>query len=312
MTAAGLTSRGAACHDLRVRGSLSVLLFVASGCGLLLDLDPPRGADDGATRDGGRAVDAGRTDAGRRDAGRADAGARDAGGGPDRLDATKRDGGRSDAGRRDAGTRDAGRRDAGCPEVPCRLLPPQCGCGELACNYDPDTLEIGCFPPGPGGSGDSCLRETDCARGHTCSYVAGVRRGVCRPFCTDDVHCSAVGSSCVGLSDHEGRPLPVGACSSVCTPGSPTGCPAGMVCDVVRFIDASDDVVDVAFCRSAGSGGTLEACGTPEACDADHSCLGGRCLRRCRAGEECPGGAACVEYEPPLIYRGVGYGLCDG
>lgn len=86
--------------------ALLAALLGATGCGLILDLDP---SDDPAKHDAGTHRDAGRRDAGI-DAGTADAGAGDAA-----TDAaTSHDAGRRDGGHRDAGRHRDGGIDGGC------------------------------------------------------------------------------------------------------------------------------------------------------------------------------------------------------
>lgn len=254
--------------------------WLASGCGISLDLDPQAPLPVAG-------MDAGE--------GRADAGARDAA----RFDSADPgdDAAAAEAG---MGTPDgAVSSDAGpssCPATPCDLVL-QCGCtdGTLpTCDVNGVTLRTECRAAGSTPRDSECMFSDECAAGLTCLEMDGllspsVGTGVCTTFCAEDSSCGGAGGVCVPVFET------AGACTTGCDPVHPGGeCPGSLDC-------VFDDYWMGTYCR-AGSGvaGVGEACVTSLECNPGTVCEGtpglSTCKQLCYMDSDCSGGAtgACA------------------
>ena len=210
-------------------------------------------------------------------------------------------------------TTTSGSGGAPCEEDPCKLTPPQCGCGfDEKCSVGADGPT--CTQDGTIDGGQQCL-GSGCKAGFICSdFVAPPE--TCHQFCDDDTDCQAPGGVCVlELNINGTTPYTVTLCSENCDPISNTGCPVpGMSCGIVG--DEGPPERDFTMCLPAGSAGQGQSCSGLTDCAPGLACfnVGGSdmCLTWCdRSTLQCPvGTGTCSETTPPTMVGSTEYGVC--
>lgn len=141
-----------------------------------------------------------------------------------------------------------------------------------------------------------CRDDGDCGLGAKCRSVDATGFGTCvAGACDSNADCS-FGSRCVGDACFESPN------SSHCAPCGDRDCPfEGDFCLVdLRFDPAQDPAREAAFCAVA-------CAGDPDICPSGYTCGDVRRLTnfRCRAGEGCGSGRACV------VPEGADQGFCE-
>lgn len=204
------------------------------------------------------------------------------------------------------GANNTGASGAGgqCSEDPCKLVAPQCGCGEgEACTLDASGVNRVCAPAGSAMPNASCDGANQCVAGSFCN------NGFCNPFCVDDGPCTPLGSVCA---------LPFGSgdliCSDPCDPTTGGGCVAGSGC----YLGSTEQNVGFAVCFPSANVPDGGACGSLNDCSPGSGCYddgagNALCFRQCFVanGEPCPSlGLTCVAFDPPVVVVGNEFGVC--
>ena len=164
-------------------------------------------------------------------------------------------------------------------------------------------IEPTCLAAGDARAGDSCTESAvpyDCAPGYFCAD------GVCRQLC-----CGRDWSACEGETSCF-RPLLI----RLGTDGAPMDVPAGVglcfptgTCSVLDANSCDSEpgrtckIVDptgAEACVRSGEGLVGDPCDAPEFCGSGLSCIGGSCVRLCRA-EAC-GEPSCPEDEGVCVH----------
>jgi len=208
-----------------------------------------------------------------------------------------------DTGVPDAPDPDTGADGAMCPETPCRLVPPQCGCGvDEACMYEGGPV---CRPAGDGAAGTACADHAACAVGLGCTRGSSAE-GVCSPFCITNADCAG-GSVCIRAA---GLPDSIGVCSVRCDPLANTGCPAGLGCHAVGGLQVEDGALAlITSCGPATGPATGAACTI--FCEPRNLCIGDICEEICLfPGGACPAPTSCGRLTPRAVLWGIEYGSC--
>jgi hypothetical protein len=200
-----------------------------------------------------------------------------------------------------------------CSEDPCKLVLPQCGCGEgTQCTVDQGGARS-CVPEGDSAPATYC--SNDCTPGHLCVNNGGTGlSGICHKFCATDADCAPPGGLCV-------LPLTSGAatvCSQNCDPISDTGCKEaepGLKCDLGR--EAMGAQRWFTRCLNAGAGVQNSVCTSPNQCAPGHGCLGvdmepnNYCLEWCNTlAPQCPAAHSCASFLTPITIGAITYGAC--
>lgn len=198
-----------------------------------------------------------------------------------------------------------------CPEDPCRLTPPQCGCGfDEKCSVGADGPE--CVQDGTIDGGEQCL-GSGCQAGYVCAgFVAPPE--TCHQFCDDDGDCQGPGGVCaLELTIGGTTEYTITLCSENCDPIANTGCVVpGMRCDVA--LDEGPPERHFTLCLPAGDGGQQEPCTGLEDCAVGLSCFTVNsesvCVTWCdRSDPQCPVGS-CYPTDPPTLVGSTEYGVC--
>ena len=194
-----------------------------------------------------------------------------------------------------------------CSEVPCKLVPPQCGCapGEK-CTWSSQTDAISCEQDGSDQVGEECTLNS-CAAGGLC--LSWGTLSMCKRFCASDNDCDAPGGRCILEIDGFAPRW----CSDNCDLTLGVGCdPAGSKCELGQAADNSFFTV----CVPAGPGTQGSGCPNGyEDCGTGFGCINVNatptCLKWCNvASPSCPGGTTCGSLNPQIFLGAVEYGAC--
>lgn len=205
----------------------------------------------------------------------------------------------------------SGTGGAPCDADPCKLTPPQCGCGyDEKCTVGYDGPE--CVQDGTIDGGQQCL-GTGCKAGYICSDFVDPPE-TCHQFCDSDADCQAPGGACVlSLTITGSSEYTVTLCSEDCDPITSAGCPVpGMRCDALR--DDGPPERFFTMCVPAGSAAQEQACSGIADCAPGLSCFtvdsDKMCLTWCDvASPQCPTGT-CRSTDPPTLVGSTEYGVC--
>jgi len=194
---------------------------------------------------------------------------------------------------------------ASCDEVPCRLVPPQCGChSDQQCNFDSSSAGRECIPKGSTPSGSPCNDQT-CEPGSACSGSTEGLAQLCRQYCSSHDQCS--GGECV----HKDATDPdVRLCSQRCDLTTSEPCPP---VETLCYIGGADGEQLYTECFQAGAGLQGDPCTTATECAPTFFCSVDHCVRWCKMGSTCPNGPCdfTLKYTgKPVILEGTQYGAC--
>ena len=205
-----------------------------------------------------------------------------------------------------------------CLEDPCKLVVPQCGCGDQQCTVD-GAGERACVTAGDVGQSQACSDTALCEPGTLCiEFEVGFAN--CAKFCDTDAQCEAPGGICFfKLDDGSGGDVPgVTMCSENCELATSQGCGvAGTSCQL--GLTTADQPFTV--CRPSGALVYQEICAETSDCAPDFVCLptsipDERCFQWCKiGGSACPTGQTCTAQEisagVPLTLGTTTYGICN-
>lgn len=201
-----------------------------------------------------------------------------------------------------------------CEEDPCKLVAPQCGCGEgLKCSVNSTDGRI-CTQDGLKNEGEQCSDMDPCKAGFLCVQTKTTvpQLSTCMEFCNDDTQCEGPGALCnVTIGGIDGAIL----CSQSCDPVEDTGCPVNQTqCEVVQ--EAAGQQRTYTRCVGVGDGGPGDPCTTSQDCMVGHGCLLDQnqgqlvCLEWCKVGGAPCAQGLCTSIVPPYDVEGVEYGVC--
>lgn len=205
-----------------------------------------------------------------------------------------------------------------CVEDPCKLVVPQCGCGDQQCTID-GAGDRACVTAGTVGQSQECSDTALCEPGTICvEFAAGFAN--CAKFCDTDAQCEAPGGACVFKLDdgNGGDVVGVTMCSENCDLATNQGCGvAGTSCQLGLTMDDAPFTV----CRPSGTLVYQEICTETSECSPDFVCLpttvpDERCFQWCKiGGSACPTGQICTAQEisagVPLVIGTTTYGICN-
>jgi hypothetical protein len=191
-------------------------------------------------------------------------------------------------------------------DSPCEAVS-QCGCdGEEGC-YLSGSGEAACLASGDRTQDMTCAGDDDCAAGYDC-VSAGPGGRHCQKYCGADADCDGDLSLC-------NREVGGGAariCTSDCDP-MVGGCRSGEDCVLGVGMDGRFD----ANCRVPGSSGYGAACVDQADCAAGLLCVtsagaGTLCEYLCEVGTaDCGSSVACGRLDPPALFGGTEFGVCN-
>jgi hypothetical protein len=195
--------------------------------------------------------------------------------------------------------------DATC-DSPCEAVS-QCGCdGEDGC-YLSGSGEASCLASGDRTQDMTCAGDDDCAAGFDC-VSAGPGGRHCQKYCGEDTDCDGDLSLC-------NREVGGGAariCTSDCDP-MVGGCRSGEDCVLGVGMDGRFD----ANCRVPGSSAFGDPCLDQPDCGAGLLCVttpgaGTTCQYLCEVGTaDCGSSITCGRLDPPALFAGTEFGVCD-
>ena len=211
-------------------------------------------------------------------------------------------------------TSGSGGRGSTCSDDPCKLVAPQCGCGESQrCSVDGQGARY-CTGVGTAKAGEACDASTqNCAAGSVCVGLA-TDVHVYAAFCTTDADCVA-GICSRHLSDGKGGTIAaVNLCTDACNPIGSSSCAQGTACALLREPDGA--MRWYAQCAIAqGTAQEGEACASAP-CASGLVCAAtateSTCHRLCevKSAAGCVAPAKCVAFDTPVTVGIAEYGAC--
>lgn len=203
-----------------------------------------------------------------------------------------------------------------CAETPCKLVSPQCGCGDAQrCTVDGQGARY-CTAIGPAKSGEACdAGTTDCVSGAVCVGLSTTVR-TCATFCSTDADCGA--ALCARhLADGKGGQLPgISLCTDVCDPVAQTGCATGTACALLQ--EGAGQMRWFTQCAiPQGTATEGQTCATSGSCAPGLACAatkgGNVCHKLCdvKAGTGCTAPSTCVAFDTPVTSGTIEYGACQ-
>lgn len=202
-----------------------------------------------------------------------------------------------------------------------------CRTGEY-CGSD-GLCHVAPFDPGGSGGPKACAKPSDCGTNQTCGSDFRCHPGDCsaeRTGCVSGYECvpsESFGHVCVPESD---AGIPDGGATEPVYCGSPADCSSGSTCAADGICQEGDcgthPCVNGFVCKAGATGptcvrGNPAACGSDDDCEGQacidgictassllcsdatqcptsaHSCVEGRCTKRCATSGQCPNGSAC-------------------
>jgi hypothetical protein len=200
-----------------------------------------------------------------------------------------------------------------CSEQPCKLLPPQCGCGAgEQCTIDASGDRV-CGPQGSVAPGQICDAGALCAGGSICIGYPDYDSS-CASICETDADCEAPGGKClVEIASLPGITL----CTDDCEPISSQGCNVpGLACQV----GVAPDDTPYTGCAPSGAGNAGDVCADSSECSPGLVCLpttasDQRCFAWCNVASPNCSDLTCKSLDVvegvPLVIGNVQYGVCS-